>query len=98
MCAIVSLIAGLAVSSVFSGSGLVCAYQLSLRRPRGVARLLGQRHRVRSLRRPRGVARLIGQRHRDVPAIGFLIAIASPGSISDSVLYSLRHFRLEGTT
>jgi hypothetical protein len=31
------LIASLAVSFVASDSGLVCAYQLSLRRPRGVA-------------------------------------------------------------
>ena len=52
---------------VVSKRCLVCAYQLSFRRPRGVARLLGQRHRVRhklAYRRPRGVVCSLEERHR----------------------------------
>jgi hypothetical protein len=56
----------------------VCAYQLSLRRPRGVACRLEERHRLRyqlSYRRPRGAVCRLKQRPRVQPT-----TFASPAS------------------
>jgi hypothetical protein len=47
VCAISSLIVGLAVPFVVLNSGLVCSLQLSLRRLRGVVHFSVQRHRMR---------------------------------------------------